>query len=63
MWAGCTRSCRRDFRRNSISQGLRAGTGFVEGVGGSWLGRRVEDEAENVGEAQLLGHQVKELVR
>lgn len=63
MWASYTRSCKRDFRWNGISQGLRAGTGFVEGVGGSWLGRRVEDEAENAGEARLLGHQVKELVR
>lgn len=63
MWASCTQSCRRGFRRNGISQGLEAGTDFVEGVGGSWLGRRVEDEAENVGEAQFLDHQVKEFIR
>lgn len=30
-----------------MSKGLGADTGFIEGLSGSWLGRRVEDKAEN----------------
>lgn len=49
------RGCRRSFRWSGTSKGLGAGAAFDEGVGGSWL-------AENVGEAQCQGHQVKEFI-
>lgn len=30
-----------------MSKVLGAGTGFIEELSGSWLGRRIEDKAEN----------------
>lgn len=32
-----------------MSKGVGAGVGFIEGLGGSWLGRKLEDKAENTG--------------
>lgn len=48
-WLASNRSCRKGFKWNGVSKGLGAGTGFVEKLGGSWLGRQVEDKVENIG--------------
>lgn len=48
LWLESSRCCWRGFRWNGTSQGLGAGTSFLEGLGGSLLGRRVEVKAENM---------------
>ena len=46
---GTNRSRKRGFGWSAVSRGLGAGAGFHEGLGSSWLGRRVEHKAENTG--------------